>query len=470
MNGEIAPQENVTGPEKHGRDLFFYPLLGIFTLTFFSGLFLALYYIPTFTQAFSSAERLNEQIPFGWFLRRVHGTGANFSLMLLIASLLRTLYTGEYKSSPRSSWAIGVFLLLMGMMANLTGFVLPLSQSAFWGTVNVLSDVASIPWIGNFAARLLRGGKELGGTALIRFYGAHIGIAVLMGFLFFRAYQKLVMEKTSRWNLLFLVAVLGLTFTVTTFAPDWFSDPLKEVANPMANPEHVTPPWYFLFFGEALKFFTGAYPFWSGVALLLSLALLFLLPFVDGSPERKLLFRPMVLGLGSASIVILIYFSLLGAANAFYGERVILPAGPLSPSVIRGAQVFAQRNCAYCHQVFGREGRREGPDMSVVNQRHRSPDWIRHYILNARLYQPGTTMPRYEIPLEDLEALSAYLLALDSKEKGLRAVDRMELLDFGLYLYTQSGSQPFDSPGQGAEACSGLTLSGAERGQGEESR
>jgi hypothetical protein len=108
--------------------------------------------------------------------------------------------------------------------------------------------------------------------------------------------------------------------------------------------------------------------------------------------------------------------------------------------------------------------------MSVVNQRHRSPDWIRRYILNARLYQPGTTMPRYEIPLEDLEALSAYLLALDSKKEGLRAVDRKELLDFGLDVYTPLGSQPFDSPSHGAEACSGLTLSGAERGQGEESR
>jgi len=470
MNREISPQENVTESEKHERDLFFYPLLGVFALTLFSGLFLAVYYIPTFTQAFSSVERLNEEIPFGWFVRRIHGTGANFSLLLLIASLLCTLYTGEYKRSPRSSWAIGVLLLVMGGMANLTGFVLPLSQSAFWGTVNVLSDLASIPWIGNFLAHLLRGGKELGGTALIRFYSAHIGIAILMAFLFFRVYQKIVMEKTTRWNLLFVVVALGLTFTVTTFLPDWFSDPLKEVANPMTNPEHVIPPWYFLFFEEALRFFTGGYPFWSGVALILSLALLFLLPLVDRSPEGKLLSRPMVLGLGSALIVLLMYFSFLGAPNAFYGERVILPAGPLSPSVIRGAQVFAQKNCAYCHQVFSRGGRREGPDMSVINQRHRSPDWIRRYILNARLYRPGTTMPRYEIPLEDLEALSAYLLALDSKEGGFRAVDRKDLLGFGPYLYTPSGGQPFDSSAKGAGAGPGLTLSGVERGQGEESR
>ncbi len=470
MNGEIAPQENITESENHEGDPFFYPLLGIFTLTLFSGLFLAAYYIPTFTQAFSSVERLNEQIPFGWFLRRIHGVGANFSLMLVIASLLRTLYTGGYKSSPRFSWALGVLLLVMGVMVNLTGFFLPLSQSAFWGTASVLTDLASIPWIGNFVIHLLRGGKELGGTALIRFYSVHIGVAVVMAFLFLRAYQKFAMDKTMRRNLSFFAVVLGLALAVTTFRPDWFSDPLKEVANPITNPEHVIPPWYFLFFEEALKFFTGAYPFWSGVALILSLTLLFLLPLVDRSPERRLLFRPMILGLGSASIVLLIYFSLLGAANAFYGERVVLPSGPLSPSVIRGAQVFAQKNCAYCHQVFGREGRREGPDLSVVHLRHRSPDWIRRYILNARLYRPGTTMPRYEIPLEDLEALSAYLLALDPEKGVFRAIDRKDLLDFGPYLYTQSGGRPFASPVKGAEVSSGLTLSGAEQGRGEESR
>jgi hypothetical protein len=79
-------------------------------------------------------------------------------------------------------------------------------------------------------------------------------------------------------------------------------------------------------------------------------------------------------------------------------------------------------------------------------------------------------MPRYEIPLEDLEALSAYLLALDSKKEGFKAVERKEFLDFGSYLYAHLDGHPFDSPAQEAGVCSGLTLSGAERGRGEESR
>jgi cbb3-type cytochrome oxidase cytochrome c subunit len=120
-------------------------------------------------------------------------------------------------------------------------------------------------------------------------------------------------------------------------------------------------------------------------------------------------------------------------ANARYGERIILPARNLLNSEIRGAQVYLEKNCAYCHQIFGREGRREGPDVSVIKQRKRSPEWVQHFILNPRLYQPGTTMPRYAIPLEDLEALAAYLLSLDPQKERFKAVERRRFMDYGSY-------------------------------------
>lgn len=439
MSEETMSHQSRAEPQSRESDPFFYPLLGILALTLLSGLFLAIYYIPTFTQAFPSVERLNEEIPFGWFVRRIHATGATFFLVVMLLGLLRFLYTGGYKVNPRSAWTIGILLFLTGIIANLTGFFLPVSQSSFWGTVNVLSDLASIPWIGDFLANLLRGGKELGGVALIRFYGAHIGVAVIMAFLFFKVYKTVpAMEERGR-NFFSLVLTVAVILAGTTFLPHWFSDTLKEAANPAVNPEHIVPPWYFFFFEEALRFLTGAYPFWSGLALLLCLVALFALPFFDRGPHRKLLLRPIILGLGATSLVVFFYFSLLGAASADYGKKVILPGGSPSASVVRGAQVFAQRNCAYCHQVFGREGRREGPDISRIKDRNRSADWLRRYILNARLYRPGTTMPRYEIPLEDLEALSAYLLAFDSKDRRFEVVDRAELLDFGLYLYPRSG-------------------------------
>jgi ubiquinol-cytochrome c reductase cytochrome b subunit len=419
-------------------------LLGIFLLTLLSGLFLAVYYVPTVTQAFSSVERLNEQVPFGWLIRGIHGAGGNFFLILMFLSILHVFFGGDYKINPRSSWIIGILLLFMALMANFTGSLLPLSQSAFWGTVTVLSNFSTIPWMGNQLVDLLRGGKELGGTALIRFYSFHIGVSVLMAFLLLGRYQQLFVERRTDernpslyWNLLSFTLIIGLLLAAVTFTPCWFSDPLRDAANPMANPERISPPWYFLFFEETLKFFTGAYPVWSGIAFILVPLLVLLLPLIDRKPERDLLLRPMILGVGTAFLVVLVYFSILGTANARYGEKVILPAGPLSPAEIRGAQVFAQKKCAYCHQVFGREGRREGPDMSVVRERDRSPEWLRRFILDARLYRAGTTMPRYEIPLEDLEALSSYILSLGLERGRFKKIDRDLLLDYGPFLLVQ---------------------------------
>lgn len=79
--------------------------------------------------------------------------------------------------------------------------------------------------------------------------------------------------------------------------------------------------------------------------------------------------------------------------------------------------------------------------MTVVVQRNRSPEWIQRFIVNARLYQPGTTMPRYDLPLSDLEALRSYLLSLDRQRETFRAVDRQQVLDFGSSLAISKGEE-----------------------------
>jgi len=53
--------------------------------------------------------------------------------------------------------------------------------------------------------------------------------------------------------------------------------------------------------------------------------------------------------------------------------------------------------------------------------------------MNARLYQPGTTMPKYDLPLEDLEALRIYLMSLDPTKRKFRIVDRSVLLEYGSF-------------------------------------
>jgi ubiquinol-cytochrome c reductase cytochrome b subunit len=421
--------------------LFAYALWGTFALTLTSGIFLAVYYIPSFAQAFSSVERLEEQVPFGWLIRRGHGVGGNFFFILMFLYLLRDFYRGEYKIGSRAAWVLGVLSLFLTVWTNFSGSFLTLSQAAFWGTSTVLSNLSSIPWFGSFMVDFIRGGRELGGAALVRLYSMHLGFSALVALLLLGHRRlKFAARETEgggpqRFNgALFAAAVAGVLVACITFIPGWFSDPLKEAANPMINPERVSPPWYFLFLEEAFKFFARDYPSWSLVLIFLGALLIFFFPYMDRNPERSLLHRPVALGLGAAFLVALVYFSLLGTANARYGEKIILPDRTLSAPELRGARLFAEKNCAYCHQVAGREGRREGPDMAVVRQRQRSREWVQRFILNARVYQPGTTMPRYEISLEDLEALSAYLLSLGSQGNKFVAVDRKQFLDYAPFL------------------------------------
>ncbi|MFH1757474.1 MAG: cytochrome b N-terminal domain-containing protein [Pseudomonadota bacterium] len=439
MSQELPRNQIRTQPSRSGWN-FRYALWGVFTLTMVSGVFLMVYYVPQFGQAFFSVGRMNEQVPFGWMMRRIHGAGGNILLILLFLYLFQVFYCGDYKASRPAAWVSGILAFGITLWINFTGFFLPLSQASFWGTATVLSNLSAIPYCGSFFVDFIRGGKELGGTSLLRFYSMHIGFSALVALLLFRHQRRASNGKMAEENecqrfqgisIAWITAALLLA--AITFVPHWFSDPLQEAANPLANPERIFLPWYFLYLEETLKFLAGAYPVLSLVAITAFAFLLFSLPYIDRNPERSILLRPLSLGLGATFLVVVLYFSFLGMANARYGERIILPARTLLNSEIRGAQVYLEKNCAYCHQIFGREGRREGPDVSVIRQRKRSPEWVQHFILNPRLYQPGTTMPRYAIPLEDLEALAAYLLSLDPQKERFKAVERRRFIDYGFY-------------------------------------
>lgn len=425
--------------DRHSFDSLTYSLWGIFALTILSGAFLLVHYVPAFSQAFASAEKLNGQVPFGWMVRRLHAAGGTFLFLLLFIHLLRVFGAGAYKSRPGHYWLAEVFLVAFAAWANFTGAFLPLSQEALWGAAASLSGLAGIPWIGGALGDFLRGGKDLGGAALARFFSLHLLLAALIGFLMFghsrmKAGEGTTEEKSSEFGNLFALAVVGLLLLAgVTFQSHWFADPLREAGNPAGNPTGIVGPWPTLFFQEALSFLGSASPFGFLAGLILLKLLVILLPYYDRGPEKNLLLRPFSLVIGAGLLVSTLYFTFLGMAGAHYGERVVLAAQPASAAEVRGAQIYLEKNCAFCHQVFGKEGRREGPDMAVVRQRGRSAEWVQRFIMNARLYQPGTTMPKYDLPLEDLEALRIYLLSLDPVKRKFKVVERSVFMEQGSF-------------------------------------
>lgn len=407
-----------------------YLVWAFFIVCLCSGIFLLVYYVPSFGQAFSSVLLLEEQIPFGWLMRRLHGVSAGFLILLMLFHLGKIFYKGAYKNFLRRFWLLKVGLFFCLIISNFSGYFLPLSQEAFWGTAGALANLAAVPGVGSYLVNFLKGGKELGGLTLSRFFSLHIGLAAAMAlfiiYLGKRQGAKRIIEREiwTGWNLGITFLVLGFFCYFVTWGPAWFVDELKESAQPLATPRFWPHPWYFLGFPETIPFLYSSYPFFSFLIFWGVILLIFFLPYLDRNPEKGILKRPVALAFGSAFLVAVGYFTFWGCSGSKYPDMVVLPTAPQSMAEIRGAKIFAEKNCAFCHQINGNYGRREGPDMLIVGERKRPAEWLQRFIWNASLFQPGTTMPRYDLPLSDLEALSAYLRALHREKKNWQVISR----------------------------------------------
>jgi quinol-cytochrome oxidoreductase complex cytochrome b subunit len=62
----------------------------------------------------------------------------------------------------------------MGMMEGFTGYLLPWDQTAYWATVVGINLNGTAPFLGPWLAQFLRGGQEISGETLTRFYSLHM--------------------------------------------------------------------------------------------------------------------------------------------------------------------------------------------------------------------------------------------------------------------------------------------------------
>src|SRR5579871_4209859 len=158
-----------------------------FTLLFlqiFTGILLALVYVPSAGNAWSSLNILNHQIPLGWFLRAMHGWGSNFMVAIVLIHMAQVFLFGAYKFPRELTWILGVFLLLMTLGMAFTGQVLRFDQDAYWGLGIGASICSRVPIIGPFLVKLMLGGPIIAGATLSRFFALHVFVipGLLMAF------------------------------------------------------------------------------------------------------------------------------------------------------------------------------------------------------------------------------------------------------------------------------------------------
>ncbi|HEY1597155.1 MAG TPA: cytochrome b N-terminal domain-containing protein [Thermoleophilaceae bacterium] len=139
-----------------------------------TGVFLAMYYNPSTTQAYGSVHHIINDVFLGEFVRGMHKWGSTVMVVLVFLHMGRTFFFGAYKYPRELNWIIGVVLLILTMAMSFTGYLLPFDQRAFWATVVGVNINASGPIVGPYLADFLRGGAEFTSTTLSRFYAIHM--------------------------------------------------------------------------------------------------------------------------------------------------------------------------------------------------------------------------------------------------------------------------------------------------------
>jgi quinol-cytochrome oxidoreductase complex cytochrome b subunit len=139
-----------------------------------TGVFLAMYYDPSPTQAYASITHLTNDVFLGEFVRGMHKWGASVMIIVIYLHMARVFVFGAYKYPRELNWVIGVTLLILTMIMGFTGYLLPFDQRSFWATVVGVNINGTGPFIGPYLSDFLRGGAEFGGTTLARFYAIHM--------------------------------------------------------------------------------------------------------------------------------------------------------------------------------------------------------------------------------------------------------------------------------------------------------
>ncbi len=286
----------------------------LFLIMVFTGVILMIYYTPSVETAYQSVKDIVNVVPGGRIIRNMHRWASQGMVIVVFLHLLRVFYTGAYLGNRSLNWVIGVVLLIIILLSNFSGYLLPWDQLAYWAvtigsniaaSAREFTDLLGITNIfdpGGFMKKLLIGGESVGQPALSRFFTLHViflpmTMLVLFGIHFWRirkdgglsrpkayANDKGTTNKWLAWPVLMwteLAILIGVVLVVLFIA--LLADaPLLEQANPAFPENPAKSPWYFLGIQELVS-----YSAFSGGLLVpvLYLAFLFSIPYRDREDE-----------------------------------------------------------------------------------------------------------------------------------------------------------------------------------------
>nr|AFV48193.1 cytochrome b [Noctilio leporinus] len=284
-------------------------LMACLAVQILTGLFLAMHYTSDTATAFNSVTHICRDVNYGWIIRYLHANGASMFFICLYLHIGRGLYYGSYLYSE--TWNIGILLLFATMATAFMGYVLPWGQMSFWGATVITNLLSAIPYVGTDLVQWIWGGFSVDKATLTRFFAFHFLLPFIIAAL--AMVHLLFLHETGSNNptgipsdtdmipfhpyhtikdILGLMLMLSVLSALVLFSPDLLGDPDNYTpANPLNNPPHIKPEWYFLFAYAILRSIPNKL---GGVlALVLSILVLAVIPFLHTSKQRSMMFRPL---------------------------------------------------------------------------------------------------------------------------------------------------------------------------------
>nr|WBU93821.1 cytochrome b [Drosophila paulistorum]WBU93938.1 cytochrome b [Drosophila paulistorum] len=305
-------------------------LLGLcLIIQILTGLFLAMHYTADVNLAFYSVNHICRDVNYGWLLRTLHANGASFFFICIYLHVGRGMYYGSYLFTP--TWMIGVIILFLVMGTAFMGYVLPWGQMSFWGATVITNLLSAIPYLGLDLVQWVWGGFAVDNATLTRFFTFHfilpfIVLAMVMIHLLFlhqtgssnpiglnSNIDKIPFHPYFTFkDIVGFIIMIALLISLVLINPYLLGDPDNFIpANPLVTPAHIQPEWYFLFAYAILRSIPNKLG--GVIALVLSIAILMILPFYNLSKFRGIQFYPINQILFWIMVVTVILLTWIGA-------------------------------------------------------------------------------------------------------------------------------------------------------------
>ena len=315
--------------------------LFLFVTQVVTGILLLLYYRPSAETAYESVEFIMTQVRFGWLIRSIHSWGANLMIFFLFVHMFSTFFMKAYRKPRELTWISGAVLLILALAFGFSGYLLPWNTLAFFATKVGTEIVSVVPVVGKHILIFLRGGEEVSGATLTRFFGFHVAVLPMTITIFLGIHLLLIQAqgmsvpphiepeynknpKTMKFFPDFLLRdavgwllVLGLLGILAALFP-W---ELGEKADPYAPaPQGIKPEWYFVFLFQTLKYIPGRILSLNGEAMAImaigvAIVIWVFIPFLDKRAQQN---RPSP-AFTIIGILLILYILAMTAVSYMFG-------------------------------------------------------------------------------------------------------------------------------------------------------